>query len=431
MLEPCGPRSSTAAVRRDLDAVTLAEANVPLAELSRTTLEAVLRVEQLEDAGKKDTDEWTKAATAAMQLQRRLALETARRDLLAAQVAERNAVNDKLRTEAAQKLMAATPALAKAEADLKLPPSTAYAKRPLPAYPATSSGRRLALARWITAGENPLTARVAVNHLWLRHFGKPLVPTVFDFGRNGQPPSHPALLDWLAAEFVRRGWSMKEMHRLMVTSHAYRMDSTPDAADLAADPDNRWLWRMNPRRMEAELVRDSVLHVAGRLDLTLGGPDIPHAQGLTVPRRSLYFQHAAEKQMEFLQLFDAANVTECYRRNESIVPQQALALANSTLSLAQARLLARRLTQEVGADDAAFATVAFEQVLSRSPSEAELEECVKFLTEQTALLKDRGKLTAFGTGPACPVPPAADPHVRAREDLTHVLLNHHDFVTIR
>ena len=153
---------------------------------------------------------------------------------------------------------------------------------------------------------NPLTARVAVNHLWGRHFGRAIVPTVNDFGRNGQRPSHPALLDWLAAEFMDRGWSMKAIHRLIVTSATYRQDSTPDPADLARDPDNVFLWRWTPRRAEAEVVRDCLFAVAGSLDSTMGGPDIDHQAGLTVPRRSLYFQHAAEKQMEFLQIFDAA-----------------------------------------------------------------------------------------------------------------------------
>src|ERR1700722_5635886 len=121
---------------------------------------------------------------------------------------------------------------------------------------------------------------------------------------------------------------MKEMHKLLVTSAAYRRASTSDATNLAADPDNRYLWRMNSRRMEAEVVRDSLLAVAGMLDATMGGPDIDHNPGLVVARRSLYFRHAPEKQMEFLMLFDAASVNECYRRSESIVPQQALALAN-------------------------------------------------------------------------------------------------------
>src|SRR5206468_1486678 len=137
-------------------------------------------------------------------------------------------------------------------------------------FPTTSTGRRTALARWITDPKNPLTARVAVNHVWARHFGRPLVPTVFDFGKNGRPPAHPAVLDWLAAEFMDNGWSLKHLHRLLVTSRVYRMDSHSDSASAAQDPDNVYLCRMPPRRMEAEVVRDSVLALAGRLDPTLG-----------------------------------------------------------------------------------------------------------------------------------------------------------------
>jgi hypothetical protein len=216
---------------------------------------------------------------------------------------------------------------------------------------------------------------------------------------------HPALLDWLAAEFMDRGWSMKAIHRLIVTSAAYRQDSRPDPADLARDPDNVYLWRWTPRRAEAEVVRDCVFAVADALDSTLGGPDIAHQSGLAVPRRSLYFQHAAEKQMEFLQIFDAAGVTECYRRKESILPQQALALANSELSLRMARRLAQVLSDQAGSDPSGFITAAFERVLSRPPTEAELSECLSYL------------------GP--------DAGLRRRESLVHVLLNHHDFVTIR
>jgi hypothetical protein len=182
--------------------------------------------------------------------------------------------------------------------------------------------------------------------------------------------------------------------------------------------------------MEAELVRDSVLHVAGNLDATMGGADIDHNQGLTSRRRSLYFRHAAEKQMEFLYLFDAPNVNECYERIESIVPQQALALANSTLALEQSRLLARRLSSKAAAP-AEFITVGFEQVLGRPPTMDERAACEQFLTEQAARFTDRSKLTAFSTGPACAVPPSPDPQQRARENLIHVLLNHNEFVTIR
>jgi hypothetical protein len=328
----------------------------------------------------------------------------------------------------APKVAEAEKTLAKAESDLKLPPSTQYTKRNVPSYPATSTGRRTALAKWLTDASNPLTARVAVNHVWLRHFGQALQPSVFDFGRNGRPPSHPALLDWLAAEFMDSGWSMKKLHRLIVTSSTYRQASTPDATDLAKDPDNHFYWRMAPRRLEAEAVRDCVLFVSGKLDLTTGGPDIDHNQGMTVPRRSLYFRHAAEKEMEFLKLFDAASVTECYQRKASVVPQQALALANSPLALRNARLLARSLAAQ-HSDDGAFVKAAFEQVLSRPATAAELTECGSFLAKQAEALasatKPAGKPDPTGDSPS------PDPALRARENLVHVLLNHHEFVTIR
>jgi hypothetical protein len=207
------------------------------------------------------------------------------------------------------------------------------------------------------------------------------------------------------------------------------------------DPENHYLWRANPRRMEAETVRDSMLCVAGQLDLTAGGPDLDHAQGLSVARRSLYFRHASEKQMTFLKLFDVASVNECYRRSESVVPQQALALANSPLAIEQARRLAAKLWQEAAAaqpdgsnPDAAtarFVRIAFEQVLSRPPSADEGALSAQFLATQAERLSDSAKLTAFTGGDAAAVKAADDPRMRAREDLVHVLLNHNDFVTIR
>ena len=215
-----------------------------------------------------------------------------------------------------------------------------------PVYPSTSTGRRLALARWITDPGNPLTARVAVNQIWMRHFGSPLVPSVFDFGRNGTPPAIPALLDWLAVRLRDEGWRMKPIHRLIVTSTAYRMQSTsggPNDPNLTRDPANTYYWRMNPRRMEAEAVRDNVLHVAGSLDQTMGGPDLDPEAGLKTPRRSLYFRHAKEKRVTFLRLFDSPNVCPATGGPRASMPQQALALANSSLCLEQARLLARRL----------------------------------------------------------------------------------------
>jgi hypothetical protein len=178
-------------------------------------------------------------------------------------------------------------------------------------------------------------------------------------------------------------------------------------------------------------VRDSVLAVAGSLDTAMGGPDIDYNLGLTTRRRSLYFRHAAEKEMEFLYLFDAANVTECYQRPESIIPQQALALSNSSLVLAQARLLARRLSTETPGSVEAFINVAFEQILSRGPTAQEQATCAQFLGEQAGLLRDPTRLTRFGAGVPGSVAPSADAAMRAREDLIQVLLNHNDFVTIR
>ncbi|MGD9723317.1 MAG: DUF1553 domain-containing protein [Pirellulales bacterium] len=306
-----------------------------------------------------------------------------------------------------------------------------------PVYPNASTGRRTALARWIASPENSLTARVAINHMWLRHFGSPLVATTFDFGLNGKRPSHPALLDWLAVELMEQGWRMKPIHRLMVTSHAYRMaSSSANESNQKADPENVYLWRMNPRRMEAEAVRDSTLAVAGSLDPAMFGPELDQNQGMTVPRRSIYFRSSKEKKMTFLDLFDRANVTDCYRRIDTVVPQQALAMINSSLALAEARRLAATLGKQIEAPATpegaqAFVAAAFEHVLCRPPTAEEQTLCVEFLAEQSRKLAEPGKLEAFVSADKSHVPPAADPHARARENLVHVLMNHNDFVTIR
>ena len=338
-------------------------------------------------------------------------------------------------TDAGLKLVAQGAALEAARALLDKPSSHYTPLTPL--QPATSTGRRTALAKWVTSRDNPLAARVAVNHIWMRHFGAPIVPTVFDFGLNGKPPTNPALLDWLAVELMDRNWSAKSMHRLMVTSAAYRMRSDAAGADEAArkrDPDNVYLWRANVGRMQAEVVRDSILAVAGQLDLTTGGPDLDHQQGLVSRRRSLYFRHAHEKQMTFLKVFDAASVNECYRRDESVMPQQALALANSPLALAESRRVASILTNQVGGSEdarAAFIAAAFEHLLCRAPSADERSTCERFLAEQASCFTAAKDLTPFAAGDANAVAPSSDPNQRARENLIHVLMNHNDFVTIR
>jgi hypothetical protein len=189
--------------------------------------------------------------------------------------------------------------------------------------------------------------------------------------------------------------------------------------------------------MEAEIVRDATLYVAGSLDVTLGGPDIDQMTGLTSNRRSIYFRSTKEKKMQFLSLFDSANVVECYRRSESIAPQQALAMANSSLTLAQSRLLAKKLSEALAAAkspaeelDQRFVQDAFATILSRPPSSDEQATCASFLSEQAQRLAGPG-LSAFTAGPAASIPPSADPKQRARENLVHVLMNHNDFLTVR
>jgi hypothetical protein len=427
------------------DKVAELELNADLAERRHHALLATVEAERLEDTSGRDSGQWKTAAIRANQAQRQLAVAEARLKRHAAGVAQKEsqAKADDARAktngvekatkdlEAAQKKTEeAAKALAAAEEELRAAPVAAYTPRPKETYPATSTGRRSAFARWVADARHPLTARVAVNHLWQRHFGRGLVPTPADFGRNGRPPSHPQLLDWLADEFVSQGWSMKALHRLIVTSSTYRQASTPDDASAAIDPDNVYLWRMNSRRLEAEAVRDNLLYVSGGLDLTMGGPDIDHKLGLTSKRRSLYLRLAAEKEVEFLKIFDGPSVTECYERKPSVVPQQALALANSELALTRARELAHRLSAEFGVDSARFIRQAFQTVLARRPARDELRFCLEFLARPEA-----------AESPSTPVMPIAhqparektshDAKQRVRENLVLVLMNHNDFVTVR
>jgi hypothetical protein len=186
--------------------------------------------------------------------------------------------------------------------------------------------------------------------------------------------------------------------------------------------------------MEAEVVRDSLLSIAGQLDMTMGGPEIDSGKGLESHRRSIYFQDTPDMQVTFLKVFDVANPNECFQRNESIVPHQALALANSKLSLQAARTLEEQITKQTGtaaAADSQFVARSFDVVLNRPPTAAERTESLKFLREQEELFQDMKKLTPILTGAAGDIKPESDPHLRAREDLVHVLVNHTDFVTIR
>ncbi len=391
------------------------ELELEIAVAKHAALLAVLRAEKSDDPG---------AAKEAMHGQCKVAVCETRLALHSATLAQTDAqkILDELpppaepeiadpnraardKAEAAGKKVAdVTQALAKAEEQMNAEPTTAFKPRPKDDYPAVSTGRRLAFAKWLANADNPLTARVAMNHVWLRHFGRGIVATPENFGTNGARPSHPALLDWLAAEFMADGWKMKTIHRMIVTSSTYRMASTPDEADAKIDADDIALWRMPARRMEAELVRDNLLYVCGTLDLTPGGPDIDEMQGLISKRRSIYLRTAAEKEVEFLKIFDGPSVNECYQRHPTVMPQQSLALANSDMTQAQSKLLAKRLADETAGSEEAFVRGAFDRVLARIPTPEELAACLAFLKGDSS---------------------------RSRENLVLVLFNHNDFVTIR
>ena len=268
-------------------------------------------------------------------------------------------------------------------------------------YPKTSSGRRTALANWLTHRDHPLTARVAVNHIWLRHFGTPLVETVNDFGLRAPRPMHQDLLDYLTVEFIESGWDMKHLHRLILTSKAWQRSSSNLAADkktLAADPGNLHYWRMNGRRMEAQVVRDSLLHLAGTLDLAQRGPSVTPSPDAR--RRSLYFFHSRDGRSRFLATFDDADVFACYRRSESIVPQQALAMMNSQTAAASAKQIAAVFEPNISSE--ALVRAAFSMILARPPAQAELAESLAYLKAQPK-----------------------------REHFIHALINLNDFLMIR
>ncbi len=381
----------------------------------------------------------------AVQAERQVALVRARLAVNAAEFKELRSAPDK-KAAAEKELKAVREGLEKAEqkvaaaigAEETFTPLSGAAWTPTRFYdstkddpnvvfPARSTGRRTALARWITDPRHPLTARVAVNHLWNRHFGAPLVSPIFDFGRKTPSPIHRELIDWLASELVDGGWSLKRLHRVMVMSSAYRMSSSVAGGEsnLAKDPDNLGLWRRLPIRLEAQAVRDAILELSGELDLTSGGPSIVASVQGDSRRRSLYFYHSNNDRNLFLTTFDEANVKECYRREQTIVPQQALALANSRLVLDAAGRIAVRLAKGLagGVDessrfvkDSAFIRNAFMEVLGFGPNEEELEASRAALREWRALARIDSQSSELDPG-----------YVH----LVWALLNHNDFVTLR
>ncbi len=409
--------------------ITSNEARIAATQAEVASIEARAAAERAQANSSPDADPLARTASTAA---REAALKKAQADVLAQDLllatAEAKPASDANRSKeadaAVKGLNSAREALAKAETAMAdATQATAYPSIGS-TYPKTSTGRRRALADWITARDNPLTARVAVNHIWLRHFHAPLVATVYDLGRNGADPTHPELLDWLAVELMESGWSMKHLHRLIVSSDTYRrVSSVGDPTPYSSDVENQLLWRMNTGRMEAEAVRDSLLFVAGRLDLTQGGQELENSEALKTFRRSLYYSCNPEVdgKSEFGALFDAPEPAECYRRTRSIIPQQALALSNSDLvhelSLAIVHTEGEKGGEGDGEQaDTRFVTVCFERVISRPPTSEEISVCLEAMRQ----LREDAVKAGHSEG-----------STRARASFVRALLNHNDFVTIR
>jgi hypothetical protein len=287
------------------------------------------------------------------------------------------------------------------EVETRPPALIARGFEPLPPG-GRSSRRRLALARWLVSPENPLTARVMVNRVWKWHFGEGLVRTPNDFGVMGQRPTHPELLDWLAAWFVENGWSVKKLNALILASNTYRMSKAANAKYLAEDPENRLLWRVPYKRLEAEAILDSMRAVSGRLNREMYGPpvypDIPREalEGSSDPdkiwqpfderkadRRAIYMIVKRSLMVPLLEVLDFCDTarTAAERQTTSVAPQ-ALQLFNGSFVNRQARALASRLRREAGLDRGRQVELGYRLVLARAPSAAEARKMEAFLREQ-------------------------------------------------
>jgi len=303
-----------------------------------------------------------------------------------------------------------------------------------PPWPgAKSTGRRLALARWLTQPDHPLTSRVAVNRIWKHHFGQGIVKTLGNFGKAGTLPTHPELLDWLAVEFVEQGWSFKHMHRLMMTSATYRQSSALTAEHESRDPDNTMISRMPLVRLDAEALFDSLLLVAGRLDETRFGPGdsvIARPDGLVTPqatslgwRRMIYVQQQRKRLPTHLESFDYPQMNpNCIERRDSVVSPQALYLMNNGMIFELAESFAARIRNDVGNDPEKqirrISLIAF----GRLPDEDEQQIALESLSQLEAKWTDH--LTSTGS---------ADPEVIRHKTLTaycHAILNSAEFMYI-
>ena len=279
---------------------------------------------------------------------------------------------------------------------------------PAPPPTAVTSWRRRHFADWIASEDNPLTARVMVNRIWQHHFGEGIVRTPSNFGKTGMRPSHPELLDWLAAEFVDSGWSVKHMHRIMLNSDAYRMASRDLPGNLAKDAENRYFWRQSRNRHEVEVIRDQIMAVAGTLDRAVGGPSVrPYIDptlfqsstdrtwpGMAIGdpqswRRSLYVFSKRSIRYPMFEAFDQPDmVSSCSRRTRSTVAPQALLLMNNAEVLLQAKYFAQRVAIEAGPEAGARVDRAYELALAREPRDSERAKAVQFLESTPTGLVD-------------------------------------------
>jgi hypothetical protein len=299
-----------------------------------------------------------------------------------------------------------------------------------------STGRRAALARWLTRADHPLTARVMVNRLWQHHFGVGLVATANDFGAQGTPPTHPELLDWLAVELVDSGWDLAHLHRLMVTSAAYRQDSVVDAKNphqvrgLAHDRDNTLLWHARRRRLEGEAIRDALLAISDELNQRMFGasarPVLPAVFGKAAwkpddslheqQRRSVYVLAKRNLRFPFFDAFDYPDMhNSCSRRLSTTTAPQALLLLNSELTLGRARQWAQNLRARHGEDIEKIAVEAYRRAWGRPASRDEVALASRFVERQARLHQREG---------------SGDGHTQALIDFCHAVLNTNEFVYV-
>jgi hypothetical protein len=279
-----------------------------------------------------------------------------------------------------------------ANVDFKLQPQPTY----------KSSGRRRAFAEWLVAPGHSTTSRLQVNRIWAGHFGRGLVETVDDFGHTGKAPTHPELLDWLATEFAARGWSQKALHRLIVTSSAYRQSSAFDSQKAAVDSENHLLWAYRPQRHQGEVLRDSILAVAGKLDSAMFGKPLPVARqpdgsvitGDNANRRSIYLQVRRSQPLTLMEVFDTPKMEiNCTRRSEAVVATQALTLLNSPFVEASAKAVGERIVKAAG-DRPARIDLAWKLLYTRVPTETEKGAVTAFLDQAVQLRLGEGAATA-------------------------------------